>query len=227
MTFEESFSRVARSLGKGPVSVTLGRYSELKHTWKSRGGNLEFKVSDYLADASDEVKEALAWHLLYRAHSVRCPDGRDSLYLSYSRSKQFWQKIKETYLGRARNLEVAPAGQARDLRVVFDYVNSFYFSGRLRVPTLAWTTESPRQRLGFYFEQLDLLAINKAFDSEHVPRYALEFVMYHELLHHRDAESGRMRRRVHHTRSFREQERAFRMCPEAEAWLRRIARSRR
>ncbi len=221
---EACFRRVARELGLSSVTASFSRYSELKHTWSVSGHTIEYRISDYLVDAPEDVLESLAWYLLCRSRSMPCPDGRDARYLSFSRSKQFWSSVKDTYLRRSRNLALGPKGRHRDLKTVFDYVNSFYFSNRLKDPILAWTAESPRQRLGFYFEQLNLLAINSVFDSETVPRFVLEFVMFHELLHHVDAQSGRHRLRVHHTKSFKEQERAFRMYDEAECWLRRLAR---
>lgn len=118
---------------------------------------------------------------------------------------------------------MASKGRHRDLTSVFDYVNSNYFGNKIHNPTLAWVAESPSHRLGFYFAPLNLLAVNAAFDTEHVPRYALEFVVYHELLHHLDAINAEPRRRVQHTKSFKEQERLFSSYADAERWLRRVA----
>jgi hypothetical protein len=64
-------------------------------------------------------------------------------------------------------------------------------------------------------------------DSARVPRYVLEFVVYHELLHGLlDVEDG-VSRRIRHTAEFRKKERAFAMYDEAQVWLSRIARRRR
>lgn len=218
---------MARELGMDPVVAVFFPYSELKHTWRHNGSHWEFKVSDYLESAPEEVIDSLSWHLLSRAGGVRCPDGRALAYQDYVRSTELWENSSQKYLSRAKSLTLGPAGEHRDLRTVFDYVNSTYFSGGLRSPTLAWSSESPCRRLGYYFEQLNLLAINRALDSEQVPRYVLEFVMYHELLHHADRR-GCARRTVKHTKAFRERERAFSAYTDAEAWLKRIvARSRR
>jgi len=219
----ESFESVSAHLSLAPVTVGYCPYAELKHTWRHRRGKLEFKISDYVRNAPEDVNDSLAWYLLCRAARTDCPDGRSSAYLAFARSKEFWLNNRDMYLSRARNLAVGPKGEARDLRTVFDYVNSNYFSGALRDPILAWSSESPRHRLGFYFEPLNLLAANSVLDSEQVPRYVLEFVVYHELLHHVDAADGKQLRRVHHTKRFREQERAFSAYGDAERWLRRLA----
>lgn len=197
-------------------------YAELKHTWRSRGGRLEFKVSDYVDGSPDEVLESMAWYLLCNALDKSCPREKASSYLSYSLSPALWIRNRDLYMSRAKNLSTDPRGKVRDLDAVFNYVNSFYFQGRLPYPTLAWSTESPRARLGFYFSPLDLLVANRVLDSERVPRYVLEFVVYHELLHHVDAGHAPLRRRVHHDRPFREQEMMFSHYEDAEHWLRRL-----
>jgi hypothetical protein len=218
----EVFDSIASALGVGHASAEFGRFSDLKHTWRRRGRNVSFKVSDYLEDAPDEIIESLAWYLLSRAFDVDVSDGHCGEYLEYVRSRRMWENKRSLYLSRARGLCTEPRGRSRDLKTVFDYVNSTYFRGTIRNQMLAWVDESPAKRLGFYFDPLDLLAVNRVFDSERVPRYVLEFVVYHELLHHIDAESGKRRRRVQHTKGFREQERRFSSWADAEAWLSKI-----
>jgi len=222
----KAFTSVGRELGEPEVFAAFYPYSELKHTWKRDREGLSFKISDYLSDAPETVIESLSWYLLCRAVGRKCPQGRADSYVVYARSREFWESKRDLYLSRSRCLSFEPRGNARDLRVVFDYVNSFYFAGRLRDPILAWATESPRRRLGFYFQPLNLLAANRALDSDAVPRYVLEFVVFHELLHHVSAGNGRAARRVHHTREFKRQEKTFSHYDDAERWLRRISTER-
>ncbi|MBN1676985.1 MAG: M48 family metallopeptidase [Candidatus Thermoplasmatota archaeon] len=222
MKASDIFRVVGKELGFGEVSLDFRPYSELKHTWRVDGKCLEITISDYLQNAPEDVMESLAWYLASRAAGRRCPRGKADAYLYYARSRDLWSQNREIYLARSKDLSLTPSGAHRDLVAIFDYVNSFYFSGRLSRPTLAWTCESPSRRLGFLFEALDLLAVNKVLDSESVPRHVLEFVMYHELLHHVNALDARPVRRVHHTKKFREQERLFRTYEEAEVWLRRL-----
>ncbi len=223
MDITDHFESVASQLEVGTAVASFYPYSELKHTWRRKGGRVSFKISDYMKDAPEDVIESLAWYLVCRAFRRECPPNRSQRYLTYSRSAELWNAVQETYLSRARNLMLEPKGRHRNLSEVFQYVNSNYFGRAIKNPVLGWVKESPATRLGFYFAPLRLLAINKAFDSERVPRYALEFVVYHELLHHLDAIDGRPRRRVHHTKEFREQERLFSSYIDAERWLRRIA----
>ena len=227
----EMFDSVSQELGVGRASAAFCPYSDLKHTWRRTGRQASFKISDYLKSAPPEVLDSLARYIVPMAFGTTRSELACQSYLAHVRSKEFWTKNRALYLSRARNLKIEPRGELRDLKTVFDYVNSTYFNNKVKDPVLAWVSESPARRLGYYFEPLNLLAVNRAFDSEKVPRYALEFVVYHELLHHVDAESGRRARRVHHTKSFKEQERRFTSYADAERWLSRLVaehkRSRR
>lgn len=223
MELDTAFKDAAARLGLGPVSAEYFPYSGLKHTWVRRGDSARFKVSDYMADAPDEAIFSLGLYLVSRAYGVRCASDLLRPYFEYSCSADLWDRARGRYLERAKSLSFEIAGRSRDLRSVFDYVNSCYFAGKAPEPALAWVSESPRRRLGYYFEPLKILAVNRALDSDAVPRYVLEFVMYHELLHHLRAGDGRALRRVHHTKDFREQERCFTHFDEAESWLRKIA----
>lgn len=224
---ESIFRQVGKQLTSDRVSAEFHPYSELKHTWRKRQSTVFFRISDYMDASPEAVIEALAWFLMCRVYGKRCPDGVAETYLEHARSREMWAPKKPIYVRRARNLGFRPVGAHRDLGAVFDYVNSCYFGGTVRRPDLAWVKESPSTRLGFYFEPLDILAANRTLDSEKVPRYVLEFVVYHELLHGVLDAKGTATRRLHHTREFRERERQFSMYGEAEDWLSRLARRKR
>jgi len=223
---ETIFRQVGKQVTEDRISAEYNQYTELKHTWRLRNHMLSFKISDYMDGAPDEVTKALAWYLICRAKGSKCPAGMTVQYLDYARSTDLWDTKRDTFISRARNLSFRPVGNHRDLGEVFDYVNGCYFSGGLRRPDLAWTKESPSSRLGFYFKALNLLAANRVLDSERVPRYVLEFVVYHELLHEVMNPKGTATRSIHHTKEFKERERQFSMYSEAEDWLLRLSRPR-
>ena len=223
MSLAEVFERVSEVLGAGPVNAEFYPYSELKHTWRRVDRETRFRVSDYLDSAPEAVIESLAFYLICRAKHITLPKGADHAYLRYARSRQLWREKGAVYLSRSKSLRLTSKGAVHDLKQVFEYVNSTYFCGKLEEPLLAWSDESPRRRLGFYFGPLNLLVVNSSLDSAKVPRYALEFVMYHELLHHIDSTTCEPMRRIHHDRRFRQQESRFTSRCDAEEWLRKIA----
>lgn len=226
MSLSDTFRAVSAKVASGRLGVSYFPYRELKHTWRCVDGSTVFRVSDYMRDSPEEVLESLAWYLICKARGKECPQGMAERYLRHVRSADFWASRRDQYISRARNLTFRAKGGERDLGKVFDYVNSFHFSGQLARPELAWARESPRRRVGFFHSALRILAVNKALDSASVPRYVLEFVVYHELLHSvLDVEDGKSRR-VRHTAEFKRMEERFARYPEAQAWLSKIAARR-
>ncbi len=222
MSLTDAFRTVNNRLSKERVRASFHPYKELKHTWRASDGVLSFKVSDYVKGVPDEIMTSLAWYLLCRARKKACPEGMSQEYRNHVRTQQFWQARRQLYLSRAKNLSFRPRGSARDLEDVFSYVNSYYFGSVLEKPELAWISESPRSRVGFYHAPLRILAVNRALDSDRVPRFVLEFVVYHELLHDAVGHIDGASRRTYHTREFRLREREFSNHDEAQKWLTRI-----
>jgi hypothetical protein len=219
VSLAEIFRQVNDRLSDERVRAAFYPYRELKHTWRVREGVLSFKVSDYMKGVPYKVTESLAWHLLCRARRKECSQGISRPYRDHIRTRQFWEPRRQIYLSRSRNLSFRAKGMSRDLEAVFSYVNSFYFRDELDRPDLAWLRESPKSRIGLYHPPLRILAVNRILDSDRIPRYVLEFVMYHELLHDTVEQIEGPFRRTVHTKDFRLKEREFTRYDEAQKWL--------
>src|SRR4029450_5890918 len=114
-------------------------------------------------------------------------------------------------------------GRAHDLGEVFADVNERCFGGRVRVP-ITWGRGVGRARrsglpVGSYDPVLALIRIPPVLDRPTVPRFFLESVVHHEMLHHQlGGVSDRAGRTVYHTRAFREAEARFPHHRAALAW---------
>ncbi len=114
-------------------------------------------------------------------------------------------------------------GRVYDLGSVYGDINQRFFGGRMRVP-ITWGRGVGRARrggltFGSYDPVLALIRIHPVLDRPAVPRYFLESVVHHEMLHHQlGGVSDRAGRTVYHTRAFREAEAGFPRHREALAW---------
>jgi len=130
---------------------------------------------------------------------------------------------------RRRRVRIETRGRCCDLAELATEINQRYFDGAL--PTaITWGRQRPQRRrrrrtrritmqLGSYHPDLDLVRIHPALDQPWVPRYVLESIIYHELLHAAlpaTIENGR--RRVH-TPEFRRRERLYPRLGEAQSWI--------
>jgi predicted metal-dependent hydrolase len=106
-----------------------------------------------------------------------------------------------------------PAGVSRgrtaDLEEIFNQLNEQFFDGQISVEAVHWSSRRAYRRLGGYRSDQKRIVISRLLDHPRVPRYFLEFVLYHEMLHVLlPGATGNGRTRHHHSR-FRAMEQAF------------------
>jgi predicted metal-dependent hydrolase len=76
--------------------------------------------------------------------------------------------------------------------------------------------------LGHFDPSHNAIVISRIFDRGDVPALALEYVMFHEMLHLRfPVDHGGAKRRVH-TKDFREAEKQFPRLKEAKEMLKKL-----
>jgi predicted metal-dependent hydrolase len=110
-------------------------------------------------------------------------------------------------------------GRHHDLEEIFQGLNHCFFHGQIPTSRLGWSHRNSRRILGHYDSGHAAIIINRKLDSPSVPRYLVEYVVYHEMLHIRFPVERRGQRRVVHSREFREAEKKF---PQYELACRQI-----
>ena len=123
-----------------------------------------------------------------------------------------------------RQFEFNTEGQYFELRSIFDKVNRQYFGSRLRKYTITWgqkRRKKPASMIVFGSIQEDdrLIRIHPLLDREFVPRWYVEYVVFHEMLHAfvPDRYDSAGRRIIHHD-DFLKRERSFRFYKRAIEW---------
>jgi hypothetical protein len=105
-------------------------------------------------------------------------------------------------------------GRHHNLMDVFTSLNREYFQGKVRA-SITWGSKGSRRRarrrtLGSYNYDSNTIRINPVLDSRRYPKYYLEYVIYHEMLHADIYVDGTSERRSYHCRTFRKREKLFR-----------------
>lgn len=145
---------------------------------------------------------------------------------AYARSEVFEEVTVALELTTAE-LSDNTQGQHVDLAAVFDRVNATYFGGTLPRPHLTWNRTLTHRKFGHYQFTTDTVMISVSLDDAQVPSYAVDFVMYHELLHKQLGVKVVNGRRYAHTPAFREAERAFARYDDAQKALARLSTQHR
>jgi hypothetical protein len=118
-------------------------------------------------------------------------------------------------------------GKHHDLLANFHDVNSKYFGGTVD-SLVSWGRASPARartrrprttiKLGSYSAVERLIRVHPSLDRSWVPRYFIQFIIYHEMLHHVIPASRGPGRALLHPPEFRKREELFRHYERAIAW---------
>jgi hypothetical protein len=204
------------------VAVEFCRFANPDSFVRIEGDRLELRVTDLLEGAPGPVLEALAHILLgklFRKPVAAIHEHRYRLYLNRREVRRSMHLLRQI---RGRKYISGPRGQHYDLEEIFEELNLRYFNGLMARPLLGWSRRPSRTTLGHYDPSHNALIINKILDSATLPRLAVEYVLFHEMLHLRyPAEQRRARRRIH-TREFREAERLYPRLREAKILLKQL-----
>jgi hypothetical protein len=117
-------------------------------------------------------------------------------------------------------------GFCHDLQASFQRVNATYFDNAIVRPRLMWSRTFTRRKFGHYDPIHDTVMVSRSLDQASVPEVAVDFVMYHEMLHKQLGVAWQRGSTRVHTPEFRRRERQFHGRVHAERVLSRLAASR-
>jgi hypothetical protein len=178
------------------------------------GGALDVRVHHMFLDADPFTQAALGRYLRFGDPAANATIG------SYIESNQ--QRIRPP----SPRHSLRTRGQHHDLKAMFGRLNDTYFQGMVDA-SVTWGRAAKRPmrqrtsiKLGTYCADRKLIRIHPALDRSWVPRYFVEYVVFHEMLHHMMPMPIRDGRRELHTPEFRESEMRFRQYARAIDWER-------
>src|SRR5207237_3879676 len=143
-------------------------------------------------------------------------------YRRYVSSREIVSKAHLVRQMRGRKRIDSPRGRIYDLDAIFDDLNQRFFYGLLARPELTWSRDHARNHLGHYEPAHNAIVVRRLFDHPRVHIYAVEYIVYHEMLHLRHPVKLRGSRRCVHPRAFVEEEKLFPEFEKAKAFLKRL-----
>jgi hypothetical protein len=222
--FQRVFTRLGCD-GRPPrFRVEFYPYASLVLTIRRREDVVYVRFSDLLQRAPLAVLEGAAGLLLSRVYRRKAPRSLVAPYLNYARSNRTRSRISRMRRGRVRLASTSPQGRYFDLEKMFEELNEKYFSGSLQRPHIGWSLRSWRRQFGCYDPGPNQILLNRRMDHPAVPQVAVEYVLYHEMLHvkHPTRRSGCSL--VSHSPEFRAEEKLFADFARARRILDHLAR---
>jgi hypothetical protein len=217
--FDETYRNLRPRSPVPEVKVEFYRFANINNTIRLRGGRLLVRVSDLLEGAPEHVLRAIAHILL--AKMYRKPLNRAHLtrYRRYVTAQHMSRKADLVRQMRGRKRIVSAEGRTYDLETIFEELNSRFFHGLLARPQMSWSSERARNRLGHYDPAHNAIVVSRIFDHPRVPRFVVEYIVYHEMLHLKHPVKVRGSRRCVHPPEFQAEERLFPQLEDAKRFL--------
>ncbi len=219
----EAFERVFRRLRTVPQApafdIEFRPFAGLRSQITLRDGRACVRLSDLFSEAPAIVVEALAEILLARVYRLPPSPEARRCYLSWVCNPAVRERSEEIRRARGRPRVLPPQGKYFDLDAIFSGLNRRFFNGDLPTCRLGWTPRASRTVLGRYDPAHRAIIVSKSLDAASVPRYVVEYLVFHEMLHARFPLEWRGCRRVIHSSEFRAVEKRFPHYHKARARL--------
>lgn len=205
-----------------PIAVRIRRFTSLNTTIRLREGQIYVSLSDLLEGAPDTVICAIAHILLAKLYKKPINASQNLRYKRFASSAAVTRQTELIRGARGNKRFFGPGGRFYHLEEIFDSLNMRFFGGLLGRPELTWSEGMAKRSLGHYDAAHNTIVVSRVFDRPSSPRYAIEYLLYHEMLHLKHPVRMRGLRRCVHSREFKAEEVRFPQLKEALAFIKRL-----
>jgi len=205
-----------------PMHVRFYSFVSINNTIRLRQGQLYVRISDLLEGAPEPVLSAIAHILLAKLYRRPVDRTRSARYRRYVASHDISAKARLVRQMRGRKHIHTARGHHYHLEEIFDDLNRRFFHGLMGRPQLTWSRDHARNRLGHYDPAHNAIVISRVFDDPRVPRYAIEYILFHEMLHLKHPVKLKGSRRCVHPQEFTAEEKLFPQLSEAQRFLKHL-----
>lgn len=220
--FQETYRELRPRAPMPEFAVEFFAFANINNTIRLREGRLLVRLSDLLAGAPETVLASIAHILLAKIYRKPIERVYATRYRKYISSHDITAKAHLVRHMRGRKRIDSPKGHVYDLEAIFDELNVRFFHGLLARPDMTWSRDQARNLLGHYDPAHNAIVVSRVFDHARVPRYALEYIVYHEMLHLKHPVKLRGSRRCVHPAEFQAEEKLFPRLEEAKQFLKRL-----
>jgi len=204
------------------LDIEFFAFANINNTIRLRDGKLLVRLSDLLEGAPEPVLRAIAHILL--AKMYRKPVEREHLdrYRRYLSRHDITKKAHLLRQVRGRKQITTAKGNAYDLDEVFEALNAGHFHGLLARPQMTWSRSHARRSMGHYDPAHNAIVVSRVLDHPKVPRFVVEYIVFHEMLHLKHPVRLRGSRRSIHSAEFQSEEEQFPHFKQARHFLKQL-----
>ncbi len=205
-----------------PIDIRFRRFTSLNTTIRLREGHIKVSLSDLLEGAPESVLRAIAHILIAKMYRKPIDASHANRYRRFAASETVMRQSERIRQTRGRKRILTAKGDHYDLDEIFEALNRQFFHGLMGRPVLTWSEHKAKRLLGHYDAAHNTIMVSRVFDRKNTPRYAIEYLMYHEMLHLKHPVRAKNGRRCVHSREFQADERLFPELEQAKAYLKTL-----
>ena len=220
--FQQEYRALRPRAPMPPFTVRFRRFTSLNTTIRLREGQIHVSLSDLLEGAPEPILRAIAHILLAKLYKKPIDAMQNLRYKRFASSAAVTRQTELIRSARGNKRYFGPEGRYYHLEEVFDSLNERFFGSLLGRPQLTWSEHMAKRSLGHYDAAHNTIVVSRVFDRPSSPRYAIEYLLYHEMLHLKHPVKMRGVRRCVHSREFKAEEAQFPQIAEALAFIKRL-----
>jgi predicted metal-dependent hydrolase len=217
--FKQAYIELRPSTPMPQFEIRFFAFANLNNTIRLRQGRVLVRLSDLLEGAPEPVLHAIIHILLAKLYRQDIEPALAARYRKFAGSPSMTRQTHLIRQMRGRKRLHSPSGDHYHLEEIFEDLNRRFFDGLLARPHMTWSGKHSRQRLGHYDPAHNTIVVSRILDHRSVPRYAVEYLVFHEMLHLRHPVRLRGSRRCVHPQAFQEEEKLFPHLAEAKKYL--------
>lgn len=219
---EEEYRALRPRAPMPAIDARFRRFTSLNTTIRLRDGCLKVNLSDILEGAPEPVIRAISHILLAKLYRKPIDATHAGRYRRFATSEAVVRQSERVRQTRGRKRISTARGEHYDLDEIFESLNQRFFHGLMGRPQLTWSEHKARRLLGHYDAAHNTIMVSRVFDRRQTPRFAIEYLMYHEMLHLRHPVKAKNGRRCVHSREFQTEEKLFPDLESAQKYLKNL-----
>lgn len=219
--YEEAFKNLNGKAKIPEIEVNFYPYIGINHTIRVRNGKVFIRLAEICRDMPLNVQNALAFILVSKLFRKKIPQKTLETYRGFIKNHELREKVLENKRAKGRKIITTAKGEVYDLDEIFVHLNQIYFDKKINKPTLTWSARKTYRILGHHDAAHETIVISRSLDDKKTPKYVVEFIVFHEMLHIFHPTQHHNGRRYNHTPQFRRDEKKFAYVQEADHWIER------
>lgn len=223
--YEEAFQTFDNKHDLPEIEVSFYPYIGINHTIRVRNGKIFVRIAEICRAMPLNEQKALAYILIAKLLCKKVPPAAREIYSNFIKNEEIRAQATENKRTKGKKIITSAQGEVYDLDEIFDDINEIYFRDAIPKPVLSWSSGKTYRILGHHDSTHQTIIISKSLDDKKVPRFVVEYVVFHEMLHIFHPVEIRNGRRIVHSPQFKRNEKTFEYFEEAEKWIAQNARS--